>query len=213
MVRFKWFGHSMWSIETEEKRIIIDPFSDIGYKLPTNLTADIVISSHDHHDHNNFKLFLPPFQKITQIGTYQIQDIRIKLIEASHGRFNGKNLGDIYMSLIFVDGISVLHCGDLGVIPNEETIADIADIDVIMVPIGGNYTLNAQTAYDFISLIKPKYVFPMHYKTSKIEIDIEPIDDFKSIVPNLEEIDSNVFNLDKKDLTEANTRFIKLNYE
>ncbi len=213
MVKFKWYGHSMWSVSTDDKNIIIDPFSDIGYSLPKNLTADIVISSHDHHDHSNFKLLLPPFQKITQIGSYQIQDLRVKLIEASHGRFNGKNLGDIYMILLIIDGISILHCGDLGVIPNEEIIAEISDIDVLMVPIGGNYTLNAESAIEFTHLIKPKFVFPMHYKTDKVNIDIESMESFTELVPELETINSNEFPITKDDLNKDKTRFIKLNYE
>lgn len=214
MVKLKWFGHSMWSVEKDEKKIIIDPFTDIGYPMPKNLTADIVISSHDHYDHNNFKLIIPPFQKITQIGTYQIQDIKVKLIEASHGRYNGKNLGDIYMILIIIDGLSVLHCGDLGTIPNEEVMAELDDIDILLIPIGGNYTINAEKALKFIDLCNAKYVFPMHYKTDKSTVEVETIDRFRSLVGKLEEINSDTFEIDPDEVRNSdNRRFFKLKYE
>lgn len=213
MLKFKWFGHSMWNIVTENCSIIIDPFTDIGYPMPKNLTADMVISSHDHSDHNNFKLLIPPFKKITQIGSYQHMDMKIKLIEASHGRYNGKNLGDIYLILIYVNGMSILHCGDLGVIPDEETLCEIDDIDFLLVPVGGNYTLNAEGAKNFIDLIKPKVVFPMHYKTPKVKIEIEGIEPFLTYFPDAECLNSDFIEISKEELNTDRMRVIKLNYE
>ena len=214
MLTLKWFGHAMWSVETDNYRIVIDPFTNIGYDMPTDLTADVVVSSHEHFDHNNFKLILPTFQKITQIGSYQLKKCKIKLIEASHGVLNEKSLGDIYMILIYIDGYTILHCGDLGVVPDEALLKEIGTIDILMIPVGGQYTINAEQAKETIDLLNPALVFPMHYKTEKCNIEIiDTIEPFVNLYPNIERIDSDVFEISENTLNKNKQRIIKLNYE
>jgi len=214
MLTLKWYGHSMWSIFTNDCHIVIDPFTDIGFDMPENLSADIVISSHDHFDHNNFKLILPNFQKITQIGTYQLQNCKVKLIETSHGKLNDKNLGDTFLSLICINNASILHCGDLGIIPSTQTIKEIGTVDILLVPVGGQYTIDAAKAKEFIEIIQPRYVFPMHYRTAKSKIDIiDTIEPFVELYPNIEEINSNSIDIDTEALNETEQRIVKLNYE
>ena len=213
MINITWFGHAMWKVATEKVSIIFDPFNDIGYPMPKNLTSNIVISSHEHGDHSNFKLLIPPFKKISQIGTYHIDDIRIKLIEASHGQFNGKKFGDTFLSLLTLENMTILHCGDLGSIPSDVIINEIEDIDILFVPIGGHYTLDAQSAKQFIELVKPKIVFPMHYKTEVSKIDgIEGIEPFLELFPETEKIDSNTTTINKKSFKPKKPRYIILNY-
>jgi len=194
--------------------MIIDPFTDIGYPMPKELTANIVISSHEHYDHNNFKLILPPFQKISQIGTYQLKDIRVKLIEASHGRLDGKNLGDTYVVLIHMNGLSILHCGDLGVVPDDNILNDIGVVDVLLVPVGGKYTIDATMAKEVIELLSPKVIFPMHYRTECSKLDIiDTIEPFLALFPQTEKVDSDFFSVDKEILNSGKTRIITMNYK
>ena len=211
-MKIKYFGHAMWEIATETTKIIVDPFVEIGYPMPENLTADIVIASHDHSDHNNFKLVIPPFQKITQIGTYTVKDAKVKMIESRHGVLEGRNLGDNFMSLITIDGITLLHCGDLGIIPEGETLNEIADVDILFIPIGGKFTINAQTAKELIELIEPKIVFPMHYRTEKSTVEIDDFEPFETLYPTVEKIDSDTFLVTKDELS-SEMKIIKLNYE
>jgi len=214
MLKFKWFGHSMWEISTASVSIIVDPFTDIGYPMPKNLVANIVISSHEHYDHNNFKLITPPFQKISQIGAYQLKDIKVKLIEASHGRLESKNLGDTYLCLIHIDGVSILHCGDLGVVPNDSILSEIGVVDVLLVPVGGKYTIDAGMAKEVIELLSPKIIFPMHYKLKCSKIDIiDTIEPFKALFPSMEKIESDFFCVDNKMLESGEVRIITMNYE
>ena len=202
MLKITWFGHSMWLIENELVKIVLDPFTDIGYQLPKDLNPDIVIASHDHSDHNNFKMFMKfdnnnrqvqgAFQKISQVGTYKTKGTMIKLIEASHGIVNGKKLGDIYLILIVVDGITILHCSDLGVVPKDDFINDLGQIDILMVPIGGYYTLDASQAKELILQLNPKIVFPMHYHTNNCTIEnLEGIEPFLKLFPKVEKNSSN----------------------
>jgi len=214
MIVLKYLGHATWLIQTNHCNLILDPYTDIGYEMRQDLVADVVISSHDHFDHNNFKLVNPPFQKITQIGSYHIKETKIRLIEASHGRLNDKSLGDTFLIHIEVEDVKLLHCGDLGVVPDDDLLKEIGDIDILMIPVGGYYTINAAKAKEVIELLSPKIVFPMHYKTERSKIDfIDTIEPFHALYPNMEISDSNVF-LTKKDyLLTTEQRIVKLLYE
>jgi len=210
MLNIKWFGHSMWRVYTDTCNIIIDPFNDIGFPMPENLTADIVISSHEHHDHSNFKLILPPFQKITQIGTYSVKGVTIKMIESHHSI---RNLNDNFMSMILIDGLSLLHCGDLGVIPDPDKIRAVTDVDILFVPIGGEYTIDAKGAKQLIELVRPKVVFPMHYRLDSSTINnISGFDSFAELYPDIEYLDTDTVSISKADLPEK-PRIIKMKYE
>ena len=214
MLNITWFGHAMWKVATDKVSIVFDPYNDIGYPMPKNLTADIVISSHEHGDHSNFKLLTGSFKKISQIGTYHLENMRIKLIEASHGQLNGKKLGDTFLSLLTLENMTFLHCGDLGSIPGDDIIYEIEGIDILFVPVGGHYTIDAITAKEFIELVKPKIVFPMHYKTEVSKIDgIAGIEPFIELFPETERIDSNSINITKNSFKPKKQRYILLNYE
>jgi len=209
MVTIKWFGHSMWRISTDTCTIIIDPFNDIGFPMPQNLTADIVISSHEHQDHNNFKLITAPFQKVTQIGTYSVKGVTIKMIESHHSK---RNLNDNFMSLIMIDGMSLLHCGDLGVIPDPEKLGAITDIDILFVPIGGGYTIDATEAKQLIELVHPKIVFPMHYRMDRSTVNIAGFEPFEKLFTDIEYLDKDTVSIAKGDLPDK-MRIIKMKYE
>jgi L-ascorbate metabolism protein UlaG (beta-lactamase superfamily) len=211
VLKIKWFGHSMWQIETADLVIIIDPFSDIGYHIPENLTADIVISTHEHHDHANLKLFTLPCRKITQVGSYQVKNTTIQMIEAPHGIYNGKNLGDTLLALITTNGISILHCGDLGEIPDDSFLYEITDVDILFIPVGGKFTLDSTGAKTMIDIFNPKLVFPMHYQTSCYKGDLDSIDSFAELYPQIEHIKSDTMKIDKSDLN--NFRVVRMNYE
>jgi len=214
MIKFRYFGHAMWGLSTEKCSIILDPFTDIGFPMPVDLKADIVISSHEHFDHNNFKLITPPFKKISQIGKYQVDDVKVKLIEASHGKLDGKNLGDTYMCLVYIGDVSMLHCGDLGEIPSDSILNEIRGIDVLFVPVGGKYTIDAERAKELIEIINPKIIFPMHYRVECSKVDIiDTIEPFLALYPNTEQINSNVFEIDVEKLKKAERRILVLKYE
>jgi L-ascorbate metabolism protein UlaG (beta-lactamase superfamily) len=212
MLQIKWYGHSMWRISNDECNILIDPFTDIGFPLITNQVADIVISSHDHFDHNNFKLITPPFQKITQIGTYQVKGVKVRMIPSSHGRRDGRNLGDNFLSLITIDQMTLLHCGDLGAMPGEDTMALISEVDVLFVPIGGHYTIDAIQAKEFIELVDPRVVFPMHYRMDKSTVDVDSFEPFSRLYKGIEKIDSDIYTINKDNLP-SKLRIVKMNYE
>jgi len=188
-----WLGQSCFQIivnlnKKEKATIVIDPFSsEIGLKFP-RIKADILLVSHSHYDHSNVKgvsgLHPPatPFI-ITGPGEYEIKDIFIKGISAFHDNSEGKERGEITIYKIEAENLKICHLGDLG--QKELTdlqIEKLGTIDVLMIPVGGIYTISAKEAAKIISQIEPKIVIPMHYKIPKLKVKLESLDDFLKIM-------------------------------
>jgi len=161
----KYFGVSSFLIKSKDAKLVTDPFdSYIGYKLPKT-DANIVTISHDHKDHNNVSAVEGNPLVINMPGEFEKNEIRVFGFQSSHGEDRGNNI----LFKIEVEGLSILHCGDLGVVPDEKFLETIGDVDVLMVPVGGTYTLNAEQAIELIKRIEPSIVIPMHYNYPKLD--------------------------------------------
>ncbi|MCK5052370.1 MAG: MBL fold metallo-hydrolase [Candidatus Cloacimonetes bacterium] len=211
MIRLKWFGHSMWKISNDNVSIITDPFTDIGYKMPTTETADIILSSHDHFDHNNFELIGGNPEIIKIEGKFNISGINIQTFQTFHDETKGSERGDNLLMKFELDGRTFLHCGDLGHMISDELIEEIGDIDVLMIPIGGHYTIDAKTAKSIADKIDPTIVFPMHYKTDVLDFPIKPVEEYLKLVDDNYHQNSNQIELAEDDFSSNQT--ITLNYE
>lgn len=172
-MEIKWYGHSCFLMtDGNGVRILTDPYgSHIGYELP-QISADAVTISHEHSDHNNISPVISNTVIIRSPGEYEVKGVKIIGIETDHDRCGGALRGKNVMFIYELDGMRVLHCGDLGIIPPEETIEKIGHIDVMMVPIGAIYTIDDLEAREFANIIKPKVVIPMHYKTAKLKMEL-----------------------------------------
>ena len=212
MINVKWFGHSMWKVWNDQISIITDPFTDIGYKLPVNETADIVLSSHDHFDHNNLSLIKGCPKIIRSEGKYQIKDSDIKMISVFHDESSGEKRGNNLLMKFTVSGKTFLHCGDLGHDLLDDTVSKIENIDVIFIPVGGFYTINAVTAKNIVDKLNPAIVFPMHYKTEVLDFPIATYEEYLSLTEDrIRKVDSNAIILDDKDFNIRQT--IILDYD
>lgn len=196
MIRIRWFGHSMWKISSENVSIIIDPFEDIGYELPNNLQCDFVLSSHNHHDHNNFSLIKGNYTKISSAGIIHTEHINFENIETFHDHHQGKNRGSNLLMKFSMNGHTFLHLGDLGHLLNNDIIKQLGKIDCLFIPIGGIYTIAAEEAIQVIKAINPKIIFPMHYQTDVLKFDLNHLDDFLKLSTNIQQFDSNIIDLD-----------------
>jgi L-ascorbate metabolism protein UlaG (beta-lactamase superfamily) len=177
MLKIEWLGHSSFKLNYHNYLIVLDPFGDnvvTGLK-GVHESAHIVYCSHEHKDHNareNVSL-LPhsenPF-KVTEINSYHDQ---------SMGSQRGKN-----KILILQDKeVKCVHLGDIGCMPTDEELDLLMNIDVLMVPIGGHYTLNKEDVVQLIKRIKPKVIVPMHYRTERFGYDvIGGLDDFLKLL-------------------------------
>lgn len=205
MIKIKWFGHSMWKIWNDDVIIITDPFTDIGYPLPKNETADIVLSSHDHYDHNNFALISGEFKKINKEGEYNISGVEIEALPTCHDEENGSNRGKNLMMKFTLAGKVFLHCGDLGHDLNDEMISKLGKIDILLVPIGGFYTIDAETAKCIVEKLNPVITFPMHYKTEVLDFPIACKETYLNLISSFRKVESNTVDLSAEDFENKQT--------
>jgi len=201
----------MWKISNEKVSIITDPFTNIGYPMPKNETADIVISSHDHFDHNNFSLVKGNPEIIKAEGEFDVNGVHFKMFPEWHDENLGKDRGQILLMKFNLDGKNFLHCGDLGRMLPDKTIAELGKVDVIFIPVGGYYTIDAKTAKAIVDKLNPSIVFPMHFKTSVLDFPIAKVDEYLQLIDNYRKIDGNTIVLSENDFQTDQT--ILLDYE
>jgi L-ascorbate metabolism protein UlaG (beta-lactamase superfamily) len=178
-MKITWRGHASFLIETGISRIVTDPFNEhIGYPVP-DIAADIVTVSHQHWDHNATETVAGNPDIVTE-GVYEKPGIVIKGIPSFHDKNSGRDRGPNMIFCLQSQGINLVHLGDLGHIPHPEQIKAMGPVDILLIPVGGRYTIDADEAYTTVEMIKPHIVIPMHYKTANLTINIAPVELFTS---------------------------------
>ena len=173
-----WLGHSCFRIKGSQAAVITDPYPpDLGYSLG-NPVADIVTVSHQHPAHS----YLPGIggepRPVTGPGEYEISNVLIIGLATFHDSDGGKKRGKNTVYLMEMDEVTICHLGDLGHVLATEQVEAIDNVDVLLVPVGGMSTINAQMAAEVVRQLEPKVVIPMHYKTSVVKMELEPVDSF-----------------------------------
>jgi len=160
-------GHAEFLIELENgMRIVTDPYdASCGYPVE-NIRADVVLVSHGHHDHNAVENVSGAEQIITSPGRYELDGgVTVIAVEADHDEAGGTKRGKTLLFCLEAEGIRVMHMGDLGHIPTQEQCDALGKADVLMIPVGGFYTIDAPTAVQVAMKLDARVVLPMHYKT------------------------------------------------
>lgn len=211
-----WHGQSLFEILTIPKKnsqikIVIDPFDEsLGLKIP-KLEADILLITHQHFDHNNKKIVKGNFFLIEGPGEYEIKNIFIQGIPSFHDNLKGKERGENTIYTIESEEIKICHLGDLGQKElTKEQLEKIGQVDILMIPIGGNYTISSKEALKIMSQIEPKITIPMHYFLPKMKVKLEGIEKFFKIlgIKNLEPIKK--LSIKKKDLSPEEAKIVIL---
>lgn len=199
MAKIYWAGQSCFQISVSNSKdhsadIVIDPFDEsVGLKVP-NLSADIALITHNHHDHNNVKSLKPTGQGepflISGPGEYEAKGVFVQGISSFHDDKEGKERGQNTIYVFEAENIRFCHLGDLGQKQlTDEQLEKIDSIDILMIPVGGEYTISSAEAPKIIGQIEPKIVIPMHYDLPKLKIKLDGVDKFlksmgkQSIVP------------------------------
>lgn len=179
-MKIKWFGHSCFKIETS-RNILMDPYDEsVSYILdPTDI--HIITESHQHHDHCAHERIKGQPIIVKTSGIHPFEAITITGHDSWHDKQKGADRGENIIFQIQSEGITLTHLGDLGHILDSETIEKLSDTDILMIPVGGTYTINATEAIQVIKLIAPKIVVPMHYKTQWCDYPIDPLSKFTDI--------------------------------
>jgi len=170
-MKVKWLGHACFLLTSESgPRIITDPYTPGAFGLdyaPPAETADIVTVSHDHADHNNVAAVKGNPQVVQGVGSHEAKGIQFKGIATAHDESSGKERGSNTSFCFTLDGINVCHLGDLGHDLSDQAVADIGDVDVLLIPGGGNFTIDAPVANGICQKLAPKVVIPMHFRNDK----------------------------------------------
>ena len=177
-----WCGHSCFKIQNKLSpdgvTLTTDPFDkEIGLKSPA-FESDIVTVSHDHADHNNVKALRGNPFVIDSAGEYDVKGVAVHGVESFHDGEKGKSRGVNVIYKISMDDIIIAHLGDLGHELTEKQLEVLVGIDILFVPVGGKYTLDAKRAVAVVNQIEPRIVIPMHYKTDNLKMDIDGVEGF-----------------------------------
>jgi L-ascorbate metabolism protein UlaG (beta-lactamase superfamily) len=160
-----WLGHSCFRIRGREATIVTDPCPPgSGYSIGKP-TADIVTISHAHDDHSYVKAVAGSPTILADAGEYEIHGAFVTAIQTYHDTARGAERGKNLAFVIEMEDIKVCHLGDLGHTPSAEQVEDMVGCDVLMVPVGGNTTIDGAKAAEITSLLEAKLVLPMHYQT------------------------------------------------
>ena len=166
-ILIQWLGHSCFRLECEGYVVVLDPFepgSVPGCK-DIQVTADQVLCSHEHHDHNY------------RAGVTLRQDgpanpFTITALPSFHDDCGGAKRGSNIIHLLEAQGLRVAHLGDLGSMPSQEVLDQLHNLDAVMIPVGGHYTIGPKEAQELVNLLAPRVVIPMHYRSDTFGFDV-----------------------------------------
>lgn len=181
-MKVKWLGHASFLITSDAGvKIITDPYKTGGDLLYGEIkeSADIVTVSHDHFDHNYVAAVKGNPEIIREpVAVVEIKGIKLYGIPTYHDDAKGSKRGNNTIFCFEVDGIRVCHLGDLGHLLSDKTTAEIGRVDLLFIPVGGFYTIDARVATKVSQQLKPKIVIPMHYKNERCTLPISSVDNF-----------------------------------
>lgn len=189
-MKIRWIGHSAFYIETSQGfRIRTDPYDkSIGLPL-SKLSADVVTVSHGHFDHNAVSTVPGKPQVLQGAGDTVIGSATFRGVPAFHDETRGSERGANTIFVISADGVTLAHMGDLGHPLTDEQVDEMGGVDVLCVPVGGTYTIDAKGADDLIRRLRPSIAIPMHYKIPGLTVNLGRVDPFREGKANAREAD------------------------
>lgn len=213
-MKIRYLGHSCFVLtESTGTSIVTDPYGDVGFDMPS-VTADVVTVSHDHYDHNNAKAVGGNPVVIKEEGNYEIGGVGITAIRSWHDDENGTKRGENLIFKFRMDGLEICHLGDIGEECSSSLLEMLLPVHVLLIPVGGTYTIDAEQAKEYVDRIMPSIVVPMHYKTKGLNLDIDKVGEFSDLFEESEEeeqvveLDGNVLELFRDDVTEESTKIV-----
>ncbi|MEK7141204.1 MAG: MBL fold metallo-hydrolase [Patescibacteria group bacterium] len=178
-----YLGHSSFKLRGKQATLVTDPYGSlIGLSYPKHTEADIVTVSHDHEDHNAVRLVDGNPFIVSGPGEYEIKGVGVVGLGVYHDDQKGEKRGKSTIFRIEIDGLSIVHLGDLGHELSAAQVDSLDGVDILLVPVGGIYTIDANQAAKIVGEIEPTIVIPMHYNRTgldqKMFADLAPVDAF-----------------------------------
>ncbi len=170
-MEIRYLGHSSFYIKSKNASVVTDPFSarSTGLKFPKHIESTVLTISHDHEDHNQEMLVEGSPFIVKAPGEYEIQGVHITGISSFHDQSNGQERGKNVMFRITLENLNILHLGDIGHVLSSDTIDELDGVDILMIPVGGMYTIGIPEALHIIKDIEPSIVIPMHFRTNELD--------------------------------------------
>ena len=203
-MKITWVGHACFLIEAKEARILTDPFGeDVPYRFPET-PVDIVTVSHGHFDHNAIHRVPGRSAMIEATGDFDVHGVAVKGVASFHDDKGGVERGPNILYTYVLEELTLAHLGDLGERLDEEQRAALADVEILLIPVGGHFTIDARQAAELIaSLPNVRIVIPMHYKTEAIvDWPIAVVDEFESLMDNARRVGASTVEVTRAALPE-----------
>ncbi|MBU1132119.1 MBL fold metallo-hydrolase [Patescibacteria group bacterium] len=216
-MNISWLGHSCFKVEDkingQSVTIITDPYgAELGLKVQKQ-KADLLTVSHSHPGHNNTDsvsgIETDGYLLFDRPGEYEAKGVFINGIGSYHDKKQGGERGKNIMFRLDLNGISILHAGDLGVVLSDFQVEKIGAIDILILPVGGGTTINAREAADIVKQIDPRIIIPMHYKIDGVDAELDGVEKFKKEMGGQAE-ELSKLKVSKRDLPEDEIKLIIL---
>jgi L-ascorbate metabolism protein UlaG (beta-lactamase superfamily) len=190
-MKIKWLGHSSFLLEDSMgHKLLTDPFDEtVGYKVFRG-KVDLITISHSHFDHNYTKN-IEYSHIINKPGSFNLCGIPIIGIPSYHDKVNGAKRGKNIIFIIEMDGYRICHLGDIGYVLSRDKVKELGSIDVLFIPVGGNFTIDGKEAAALAKSINSHIVIPMHYKTSPLTFELDGLEKFLKYARNAERVKNN----------------------
>lgn len=207
-MKITYIGHSAFSVTTSAgKTIVFDPYTAGAYPKfnfkPITGSFDIAVVSHGHADHTCPDVCKRSKHVVVAAGTATFDGVKIASYPSFHDDAQGSQRGANLISIVEADGLRIAHLGDLGAAISKKDYPALVGVDVMLIPVGGHFTIDAKTAAGIVREFGPKIVVPMHFKTSKLDFPIKPVDDFTKLMTNVEKPGKSGLEITKETLPAA----------
>lgn len=215
-MKIKWNGHASFTITSSEGAVFItDPYDPSGYGGVLTYdqvkdSADAVLVSHDHADHN-FVEGLPGSPKVVR-GSDQAGNVQINGIPTYHDESNGSERGDNTIFSFPIDGINICFTGDLGHQLSSEQVSAIGPVDLLLLPVGGTFTVDADSAVKVAEALNPRLIIPMHFKTAKCDLPIAGVEGFLEKMTNVKKLQQSEIELTPDKIPETGPEVWVMDY-
>jgi L-ascorbate metabolism protein UlaG (beta-lactamase superfamily) len=205
-MKITFLGHAAFEVALDDgKRVVFDPYESGSFNGalaygPIEGAYDLAVVSHDHADHCCESVTSKARKVIDGAGEFDFEGIKITTYPTFHDESRGSERGENLISVIEAEGLKLAHLGDLGHPLSDEETAALTGVDVLLIPVGGYFTIDADVASKIVTAVGPKMVIPMHFKTAKVDFPITGVDDFISRMDNVETVGGSEIVLSKEDL-------------
>ena len=180
-IRVRWHGHSCFEVASDEVTVVTDPHDgkSIGIR-PPKVRADVVLVSHDHFDHAAVRVVERPGSSriLVDPTTDAMNGLKVRGVVTYHDTSEGESRGGNIAFVFELEGVTFCHLGDLGHLLTPAQVERIGPVDVLFVPVGGVFTIDAKGAWEVVGLLRPDIVVPMHYRVGGLSLSINDITPF-----------------------------------